>query len=380
MPEQDIKRKASELLQKGRLAEAIQEFQTLLAQSKRPNPAIVNLIGDIYVKQGDHTNGFAHFLKACKQYADEGLFHNGIAVAKKILRLDKERTDVYGTLGDLYARQGLGMDAVKFLHEYARRKAEANEFPAALAAFAQACETLTDCPELNIAYGEMLERVRRVDEAAANFRRAAETYAERGLEAQAQHWTNRAREALSGGKRAKGGSETAASETASGDRGADGDVWELMSLRDLGDQPQGAAPPSASPSPAPRGKSGAGAGVRPRSQWGIFDPATSPDIPPPPPLPSEDSALVLEPPHPRAPDADPEWRETAGETMASLSDLRDLDGPNRMPEDAAPGEIAPRDGLTLDIGPTDLPFRAVKGPTSYAEAEPTGPRAPDAFE
>jgi tetratricopeptide (TPR) repeat protein len=408
LPEQDVKRKASELLQKGRLAEAIQEYQTLLEQSKRPNPAIVNLIGDIYVKQGDHASGFAHFLKACKQYADEGLFHNGIAVAKKILRLDKERTDVYGTLGDLYARQGLGMDAVKFLNEYARRKEEANEYPAALAAFAQACETLADCPELNIAYGEMLERVKRVDDAAANFRRAAETYAERGLEAQAQHWTNRAREALSGETR--GGKASAA---ASDERGPDGDVWELMSLRDLGEQPQAAAPPAIPPAPAQKSKSkqGAGAGVQPRSQWGIFDPATNPDVPPPPPLPggpaaqpapiaanelappaapppSEDATLVLEPPRPRAPDADPEWEEAAGqapadppwqETMASLSDLRDLSGPDPVPEDRPTAELA-GDGLTLDIVSPDLSFRAVKGPTSYAEAEPVAPPTPDRLE
>jgi len=194
LPEHDIKRKASELLQKGRFEEAIREYQALLEQSKRPNPAIVNLIGDIYVKQGDHARGFSHFAKACKQYADEGLYHNGIAVGKKILRLDKDQTEVYRTLGDLYARQGLGMDAVKFLNEYARRKEEADEYPAALAAFAQACETISDCPEINVAYGEMLERMQRTDESAASFRRAAEIYAVRGMTAQSEHWTNRARE------------------------------------------------------------------------------------------------------------------------------------------------------------------------------------------
>jgi tetratricopeptide (TPR) repeat protein len=429
LPEYDIKRKASELLQKGRLAEAIQEFQALLEQSKRPNPAIVNLIGDIHVKQGDHANGFACFLKACKQYADEGLYHNGIAVGKKILRLDKERTEVYGTLGDLYARQGLGMDAVKFLNEYARRKEETNEFPAALAAFAQACETLADCPELNIAYGEMLERVARTEEAAANFRRAAETFAERRMEAQAEHWTNRAREVLSG-------------EAPSPPSG-DASVWELMSLRDLG---EGGASPGqpAAPEPGRRASSRPGAGVHARAQWGIYDPGANPHVPPPPPLPpgrpqptapeptpiaAHDLApptvfapvppperaaelelspplppaqepprisLVLEPPLPR--EAEPEWGDgpvdgTEGAHMPppvppysweiptgspSAPEGPDASGPPlEVPEY---GASAFRDGLTLDMVLPEVPFRAVKGPTSYADPEPIASRASDGLE
>jgi tetratricopeptide (TPR) repeat protein len=279
LPEHDIKRRASELLQKGRLAEAIQEYKALLEQSKRPNPAIINLIGDIYIKQGDHAAGFSHFLKACKHYAGEGLYHNGIAVGKKILRLDKDQVEVYGTLGDLYARQGLGMDAVKFLNEFARRKEEANEFPAALAAFGQACETLTDCPELYIAYGEMLERVGREGEAGDNFRRVAEIYAERNMSAQAEHWTNRARSAS--------GEEVAPEESAN-----DTGVWDMMSLRDLGEK-DAEEKPAAPAAPAKADKPvRPGSGVHPRSQWGIFDPGQNPAIPPPPPLPPEGSMPI----------------------------------------------------------------------------------------
>ena len=109
MNDLEIKRKANEYLHKGRYQEAIAEYEKLLEQMKKPNPAILNLIGDLHIKQGSFENGFEAYLQASRVYADEGLFHNGIAVGKKVLRMDAEQTEVYGMLGQLYARQGLGI-------------------------------------------------------------------------------------------------------------------------------------------------------------------------------------------------------------------------------------------------------------------------------
>ena len=180
MTELDIKRKATELLQKGRFDEAIEEYQALLGQSKKPNPAILNLVGDIYIKQDVYEKGFDAFLKAARAYSDEGLFHNAIAVGKKILRLDRDQSDVYGMLGVLYAKQGLGMDAVKFLNEFARRKEEAGEYTDALTAFSDACDKLPAFAEIHVIHGEMLERVNQMKEAADSYLHAARAFADRG--------------------------------------------------------------------------------------------------------------------------------------------------------------------------------------------------------
>ncbi len=245
MTELDIKRKASELLQKGRLDEAVAEYQVLLDAMKKPNPAILNLIGDIHIKQGNLEMGFEKFLLAARQYNEEGLFHNAIAVGKKILRLDQDQTEVYGMLGHLYARQGLGMDCVKFLGEYARRKEVAGEYPAALAAFAEACETLADIPEVHLAYGEMLARVDRPEDAAACFEAAAMTCGDRGQVERAEEYRMRA-VALRGGGLAAGDPESGRH-----------DMSELMNLRTLEDDDSAdtvAPPPSPgltlSPGPA----------------------------------------------------------------------------------------------------------------------------------
>ena len=93
MTELDYKRKASEFLAKGRYDDAVAQYRELIASSKKKNPAILNLIGDIYVKQGALDAAFESYVEASRLYAEEGLFHNGIAVGKKVLRLDREQTD-----------------------------------------------------------------------------------------------------------------------------------------------------------------------------------------------------------------------------------------------------------------------------------------------
>lgn len=324
MNELDIKRRANEFLHKGRYQEAIAEYQSLLAQLKKPNPAILNLIGDLHVKQGDFEKGFECYLQASRGYAEEGLFHNGIAVGKKVLRLDKDQNEVYGMLGLLYARQGLGMDCVKFLGEYARRMEGAGEFPAALASFAEACEILSDFPDVHATYGEMLEGVDRRQDAATAFDRAASAFGEREMHAEATEWRRRAR-ALRGG--------------AAGEESKVRGVRELMNLRTLDDAPKPA------PVAPPRTKA-----------WNVFDPAQNPDIPPPPPLPRRPGAkraapVVIEP-----------VVEPAEEPIASSPQIYEL-----------PIELSPAPAVRVPpppaIAPPPLPVAA------EASAEETDPYA-----
>lgn len=271
-------RKASELLQKGRYDDAITEYKAILQGSRKKNPAVLNLIGDLHAKQNRMPSAFEAYLDACRLYAEEGLFHNGIAVGKKILRLDREQVEVYGLLGNLYARQGLGGDCVKFLREFTRRKDETGEYPMALAAFAEACEILKDFPEVHVHYGEMLEKVDRKDDAAACFRTAARIWGERGLTDRAAECERRVA-ALSGG---------APMESAPR-------ISEMMTLRTLDDAAgtvrQGGASDSADRfwgrTDQPRGLD-IDAPAKPLKSavpWARYDPRSHPALPPPPPLP-----------------------------------------------------------------------------------------------
>lgn len=338
MNELDIKRRANEFLHKGRYQEAIAEYQSLLSQLKKPNPAILNLIGDLHVKQGDFEKGFENYLQASRGYADEGLFHNGIAVGKKVLRLDKDQNEVYGMLGLLYARQGLGMDCVKFLGEYARRMESSGEYPAALASFAEACEILSDFPDVQSTYGEMLEAVDRKDDAATAFERAATAFAEREMHVEANEWRRRAR-ALRGG--------------APSDESRVRGVQELMNLRTLDDTPK--PPPPVRPA------------ARPTRTWNVFDAARHPDLPPPPPLPRRPGAKGP------APSAQPRVAPVIEPLVGAVTGPEVEDVPSspqiyELPMDvpAAPPRPAPQSAAPQFTEPEPVELEPVAPPQAFA--------------
>jgi tetratricopeptide (TPR) repeat protein len=376
--ELEIKRRANEFLHKGRYPDAIAEYEKLLAERKKPNPAILNLIGDLHIKAGNYEKGFEYYLLASRAYADEGLFHNGIAVGKKVLRMDADQTEVYGMLGQLYARQGLGVDCIKFLTDYANRKEKEGEYPAALASFAEACEILPDFPEIHIAYGEMLEQVDRLKDAASAFDTAATAFDDRQMLEEAEQWRRRARAAR--------GEEPGAGT---------GDVRELMNLRTLDDAPAARPSPPARPSAsrpavtrpaAPRPPAGKPA-PRPAAPapaddpWGRFDPARNPEIPPPPPLPGRRPAARPARPAPPQPEI---THVPVGRGRDGVFDL-EIEPPSAVVHPPAAEVPPPPAGEPLELQTVDDLFggpAAPPGPADsgvHAPPEVAAPAAMDSF-
>ena len=180
MTEAEIKRRASELVRKGRYDEAVAECSRLLESSRTLNPAMLNLIGDLQFKQGESATGLASYLRAADAYAEEGLFHNAVAVVRKVLRLDAHCVEAHAVLGVLLARQGLEMDCVNSLNEYARLQDEAGRFHEVLERFDEAATHLEAFPEFHLAHAGVNLRVDHFAEAAACFRKAAFAQTARG--------------------------------------------------------------------------------------------------------------------------------------------------------------------------------------------------------
>jgi tetratricopeptide (TPR) repeat protein len=402
LTELDIKRKASELLQKGRYDDAIAEYQALLDSARKPNPAVLNLIGDIHIKQGNLERGFDSFLTASRVYTEEGLFHNAIAVGKKILRLDRDQVEVYGMLGSLYARQGLGMDCVKFLTEYARRKDEAGEYPTALAAFAEACETLSEFPEVHVAYADLLERVDRNDDAAACWDAAAQAWVDRGQPEEAEECRRKAAQ-LRGEELGEslGDSDTqdvsqlmnlrsldngpatpAPTPPATPEPVADSardEFWgrqeEPTGLSEAPGAPTAATPPAATPPPTPPDPTSA-AGESGEVAWQVFDPQAHPNLPPPPPLPGETPPAEPAAPTPIAPAAEGPPSSEVPRPEMPAEETPTAEAPEEMP--TAEESLSELPGIILP--PTaDVPAAGAAAPPAET-AEPVAATPPPAAE
>jgi tetratricopeptide (TPR) repeat protein len=127
----DLKRKIAELEAKGSFNEAIEELES--ATSEFPSEgSLYNKLGDLYLKVNQQKNALSAYEKGARAFKEETYFPNAIALCKKILRFDKNRTEIYGLLGELHKDLDQRGEAANYLLEYADRKRRANDLDTAL--------------------------------------------------------------------------------------------------------------------------------------------------------------------------------------------------------------------------------------------------------
>lgn len=111
--------KAQKLLQKGKVSEAIVEYEEVV----RNDPADIRTllkIGDLHAKLGNIEAATSTYQKVGEFYAKDGFFLKAVAVFKQILKLDPGLILVYLRLAELYQNLGLSSDAIKQYQVVAR--------------------------------------------------------------------------------------------------------------------------------------------------------------------------------------------------------------------------------------------------------------------
>ncbi len=124
-----IEREARSYLAKGDWNKAISTYRSLL-DMVGDDPNVYNLLGDVYMRMGDTSEAFKEYTTAVDLYAKEGLFENAIAVYNKVLRMGKERKEIYFRMAELYAQLGLANESLDALETYLSKKPEQEELKA----------------------------------------------------------------------------------------------------------------------------------------------------------------------------------------------------------------------------------------------------------
>jgi len=96
--------------QQGRWDRAINEYQAIL-KADPSDLSVYNMLGDIYARIGNKDEAISYYLKLGELYRADGLSVKAIAVYKKIIKLDPTNIPSYLACGDLYAEQGLVVEA-----------------------------------------------------------------------------------------------------------------------------------------------------------------------------------------------------------------------------------------------------------------------------
>jgi tetratricopeptide (TPR) repeat protein len=105
-----ILKEAEKLVQKGKVEQAINEYEKLLKDN--PTDAnTINRVGDLYGRIGQIDKAIELYERIAKHFTQDGFTTKAIAIFKKINRLAPQRLDIFDQLADLYIQQGLVIEA-----------------------------------------------------------------------------------------------------------------------------------------------------------------------------------------------------------------------------------------------------------------------------
>jgi pilus assembly protein FimV len=105
-----ITQQAERLVVQGKIDQAIAQYELLVRDNPRDMNTI-NKIGDLYSRIGKKRDAILQFNKIGDFYASDGFFLKAIAIYKKIMKLDPSHMDAYVRTAELYAKQGLVLEA-----------------------------------------------------------------------------------------------------------------------------------------------------------------------------------------------------------------------------------------------------------------------------
>lgn len=103
---EQILQEAEKLAARGKLDAAVREYRRALDQGPADTTTL-NKLGDLLVRANRIDEAIDVYQRIAEHFAADGFFLKGIAIYKKINRLDPQRTDIYERLADLYFKQGL---------------------------------------------------------------------------------------------------------------------------------------------------------------------------------------------------------------------------------------------------------------------------------
>ena len=105
-----LKQDADKLEKAGKLDQAIALYKQVIEDNPR-DWNIINKVGDLYAKLNKTKEAADEYAKVADFYAKDGFHLKAIAIWKKINKLDATALEPYLNLAELYAKQGLMMEA-----------------------------------------------------------------------------------------------------------------------------------------------------------------------------------------------------------------------------------------------------------------------------
>jgi pilus assembly protein FimV len=101
---------AQKLLNQGKVAQAIAEYQNILKYEPRDQVTLMT-VGELYIRQGETFQAIDYFERLAQIFVGDGFLSKAIAVYKRIAKLAPEEIRPLEKLADLYVQQGVMSEA-----------------------------------------------------------------------------------------------------------------------------------------------------------------------------------------------------------------------------------------------------------------------------
>ncbi|MGH9727776.1 MAG: tetratricopeptide repeat protein [Candidatus Acidiferrales bacterium] len=172
-------------LNQGKVAQAIQEYQTILRSD--PNDQVVLMtVGDLFVRQNSMPQAVEYFERLAQLYLNDGFNSKAIAIYKKISKLAPNETQPLEKLANLYVQQGILSEARPIFLQLAEAHLKANQTAKAVEVLRRLLEVEPDNPRVQRRLAELYIAMGQKKEAANTYLHFARYLHEHGDTAEAQ--------------------------------------------------------------------------------------------------------------------------------------------------------------------------------------------------
>src|SRR5882724_1813810 len=174
-----MQRSAEKFVAQGKAAQAIEEYQKLVAQDPKDLMAI-NMLGDLYIRAGRVEDAVHNFTRIAEHYRENGYTVKAIAMYKKISKINPADSDVSSKLAVLYSQQGLIVEARQQYLIIAEMHAKNNDIQGAFEIYQKIADLEPENTDIRIKLGELCLRVGQTRKAHDCFVAAGQELGRRG--------------------------------------------------------------------------------------------------------------------------------------------------------------------------------------------------------
>jgi pilus assembly protein FimV len=182
---------AQKLLNQGKVAQAIAEYQQILKHEPRDQVTLMT-IGELYIRQGETFQAIDYFERLAQLFVGDGFLTKAIAVYKRIAKLAPEEIRPLEKLADLYVQQGVMSEARPLFLQLAEIHLKNNRQPEAVSLLKKLLMAEPDNLRIQIRLADLYQAMGQTREAVEAYISASQRALARGDQAECEKLADKA--------------------------------------------------------------------------------------------------------------------------------------------------------------------------------------------